>query len=71
MHHKTYQPEEAIIKQGDPGDSLFIVVEGSVSVRINIDNKQVEVDRMGANAFFGEMALLTRRTQNSQYCRNL
>jgi branched-chain amino acid transport system substrate-binding protein len=59
MHHKTYQPEEAIIKQGDPGDSLFIVVEGSVSVRINIDNKQVEVDRMGANAFFGEMALLT------------
>lgn len=59
MHKKTYQPEEAIIKQGEPGDSLFIVVEGSVSVRIKIDNKQVEVDRMGANAFFGEMALLT------------
>jgi branched-chain amino acid transport system substrate-binding protein len=59
MHQKTYQSEEAIIKQGDPGDSLFIVVEGSVSVRIKINNKNVEVDRMGANAFFGEMALLT------------
>ena len=59
MHRKHYQPEEPIIQQGDPGDSLFIIVEGSVSVRINIDNKQVEVDRMGANDFFGEMALLT------------
>jgi branched-chain amino acid transport system substrate-binding protein len=59
MHPQQFQPEEPIIKQGDEGDSLFIIVEGAVSVRILIDKKQVEVDRMGANTFFGEMALLT------------
>ena len=65
MHKKKYQPKEVIIEQGDPGDSLFIIVEGSVSVRININNEQIEVDRMGANAFFGEMALLTGEPRNA------
>jgi branched-chain amino acid transport system substrate-binding protein len=59
MHQHQFQSEETIIKQGDEGDSLFIIIEGAVSVRIFIDNQQVEVDRMGANTFFGEMALLT------------
>jgi len=59
MHEHLFQPDDIIIQQGDQGDSLFIIVEGSVSVRITIDEKQIEVDRMGASSFFGEMALLT------------
>ncbi|KPA17376.1 Cyclic nucleotide-binding domain protein [Candidatus Magnetomorum sp. HK-1] len=28
MHQKKYQPKEVIIQQSDPGESLFIIVEG-------------------------------------------
>ena len=65
MRQHLYQPDDIIIQQGDQGDSLFIIVEGSVSVRIRIDGKQVEVDRMGASSFFGEMALLTGEPRNA------
>ncbi|MCF7973074.1 MAG: ABC transporter substrate-binding protein [Phycisphaerae bacterium] len=60
MHRRQYEPEETIIQQGDEGDSLFIIVEGVVKVVVNLDDgKSLEVARLGAGSFFGEMALLT------------
>lgn len=58
-HH--FFPGEQVVQQGDSGNSLFIIAEGVVSVRVKFDNKtaEVEVARMGAGNFFGEMALLT------------
>jgi len=57
---KPYKAEQKIIKQGDRGDSLFVIMEGIVGVNINLeDGQQLEVARMGAGKFFGEMALLT------------
>jgi potassium-dependent mechanosensitive channel len=49
-----------VVTQGDSGDSMFCIVEGTVGVVINIGpEKTLEVARLGAGAFFGEMALLT------------
>ncbi|NJL58312.1 MAG: cyclic nucleotide-binding domain-containing protein [Desulfobacteraceae bacterium] len=55
---------ETIVQQGDKGKSLFIVEEGVVGVWVKFDDNPenplgVEVARMGAGNFFGEMALLT------------
>lgn len=46
---------ETILRHETAGDSMFLVHEGSVSVR----SDDVEVARLGAGDFFGEMALLT------------
>jgi small-conductance mechanosensitive channel len=46
---------ETIIRRGTQGDSMFIVHEGQVTVRVGDD----EVARLGEGEFFGEMALLT------------
>lgn len=51
----TYSRGETIISHGTEGDSMFIVHEGIVSVRVD-DN---EVARLQPGEFFGEMALLT------------
>ncbi|KPA19250.1 membrane protein containing Mechanosensitive ion channel MscS [Candidatus Magnetomorum sp. HK-1] len=60
MKQKIYQPEDVIIKQDDPGDAVFIIIEGAVCVRIKLpDETEVEVGRLGAGDFFGELALLT------------
>ncbi len=57
--HRT-SAHETIVKQGDRGDSLFIIVEGVVSVQVvTEEGKNKEVARLGAGNFFGEMALLT------------
>lgn len=55
-----FSPDEIIVKQGDPGDSLFIIVEGVVGIKVkNKAGDSIEVARLGAGNFFGEMALLT------------
>jgi HEAT repeat protein len=43
-----------IFDKGDPGDSMYIVVSGSVRVH----DAELELNRIGANEVFGEMALL-------------
>jgi len=60
MKSHCYSSGQSIVQQGDEGDSLFIIVEGVVGVWVRLENeKTIEVDRMGAGTFFGEMALLT------------
>jgi small-conductance mechanosensitive channel len=56
----TYGKGETILSHGTDGDSMFVVHEGTVCVRVDED----EVARLSPGDFFGEMALLTgeRRT---------
>jgi branched-chain amino acid transport system substrate-binding protein len=57
-HH--FATGETVVKQGEPGNSMFIIVEGVVSVHVQIEEeKNIEVGRLGAGNFFGEMALFT------------
>jgi len=57
-HH--FQVDDIVFKQGDTGDSLFVIREGVVGVWIKMNNGEaIEVARLGAGSFFGEMALLT------------
>jgi branched-chain amino acid transport system substrate-binding protein len=60
MVKKTYRSGDVIIRQDDPGQSVYIIIEGAVCVKIQLQNKHdVEVGRLGAGDFFGELALIT------------
>jgi len=59
IKHHHLRASQTIVRQGDDGDSLYIIVEGVVSITINIEGKDIEVNRLGAENIFGEMALLT------------
>jgi hypothetical protein len=48
---------EVIVRQGDPGQSMFIVCSGSVAVLLEPDHREVAVIEKGG--YFGEMSLLT------------
>jgi len=54
-----FQKDDTIVRQGDQGDSLFIIVEGVVGVRVASEGVTTEIARLGAGNIFGEMALLT------------
>ena len=34
MTLKTFKPNEIIVKQGDPGDSFFYILHGTVNIRL-------------------------------------
>ncbi|MCA9898690.1 MAG: mechanosensitive ion channel [Ardenticatenaceae bacterium] len=56
----TYTTGEQLVKQGESGDSLFIITRGSVSVYVrSVDGRSVYANQLHAGDFFGEMSLLT------------
>jgi small-conductance mechanosensitive channel/CRP-like cAMP-binding protein len=50
---------EAITREGDKDDGLYMIVEGTAVVRIGKGRDQREVARLGPGQFFGEMSLMT------------
>ncbi|MEO7933682.1 MAG: mechanosensitive ion channel family protein [Chthoniobacterales bacterium] len=54
-----YGRNEKIIQQGEPGESMFVILSGSVSVLVECDAVSTEVAVMKEGACFGEMSLLT------------
>ena len=57
---KTYAASECPVRQGDAGDSFYIIKRGAVDVLVEkARGEGVVVATLGAGNFFGEMSLLT------------
>ena len=54
-----YGPREAVVRQGDQGDTLYLVARGELQVRVRIGEVEREIARLGRGALFGEMSVLT------------
>ena len=54
-----FGPGEVILRQGEPGDSLYVVRSGEVAVRLASLGVQRDVATLSAGQFFGEMSLMT------------
>lgn len=66
-----YTTGEQLVKQGDPGDSLFIINKGSVSVYVrSADGRSVYANQLNAGDFFGEMSLLTGEARSASIRAN-
>jgi diguanylate cyclase (GGDEF)-like protein len=66
MLHQSYLPGEAIFREGESGDELFVVLSGLVAVTLaSKDAEDLELSRLGPGAFFGEMALLERAPRSA------
>jgi small-conductance mechanosensitive channel/CRP-like cAMP-binding protein len=55
----TFAGGEHIIRQGDPGDSLYLINKGQVAVRLAVEGVEREVATLNPGQFFGEMSLMT------------
>ena len=59
MTRHLYRTGERLIVAGEPGESMFVLAEGLVSVRIAQDDGELDVAALSPGQFFGEMSLLT------------
>lgn len=60
---RLYAAGEAVVRQGEPGDSMFVVLSGRARVLIEPANQEVATIESGG--FFGEMSMLTGETRTA------
>lgn len=61
-----FQPGEAVIRQGEPGRSVFLILHGRVRVfTTDYKGKDLELAVLGVSQFFGEMSFLTGQPRSS------
>jgi len=59
MRPRLLRAGAAVVKQGEAGDSLFIVQEGLLAASVNTERGETELGKIRPGQFFGEMSLLT------------
>jgi CRP-like cAMP-binding protein len=60
MHIRNYREGEVVFEEGDPGQGMYIILEGEVKVllRGNQKGEEVEIVRLKTGDFFGEFSLI-------------
>lgn len=66
MRPRVAEPGCLIVSQADPGDALFVIVEGKVKVVLYGEKgKEIILSILHAGDFFGEMSLLDRQPRSA------
>jgi CRP/FNR family cyclic AMP-dependent transcriptional regulator len=58
MFERTYDIDELIFEEGQPGAALFLILDGKVAVEVFRETSTTRLAVLQKGAFFGEMALL-------------
>lgn len=56
---RVYLPGELVVREGEPGEEFFVIVEGEADVVIKAGDQTTTVATLKKGQFFGEMSLLT------------
>lgn len=71
MKRRELKAGELIFREGDPGDELYVIVRGSVSIFIiDKEGKEVNLSEMREGNFFGEMSIIELAPRSAN-CRVL
>jgi CRP-like cAMP-binding protein len=62
---KLYHDGEAIVREGDTGDCMYVVQAGQVEVLQGKENKEVRLAVLNEGDFFGEMAIFEREVRSA------
>ncbi len=61
----AFDRDRVVCREGEPGDSMYIIVSGSVSVTSDMGWGQRELEHMTEGAVFGEMALISDEVRSA------
>lgn len=65
MEQRIYDAGEVVFKQGELGDTFFLISEGQVAIDVNTEGTNKHVATLAAGDFFGEVALLKEQPRNA------
>ncbi len=56
---------EVLVRQGDPGDQLFVVDEGDLEVTATVNGRTVPLGKLSRGDVFGEFALISGKPRTA------
>jgi CRP-like cAMP-binding protein len=59
MHRRMWARGETLVRQGDPGDSMFLIAQGEVAVVLSVDGAMRQVATLRTGQLLGEQSLIT------------
>ena len=62
---KKYKDGEILIKQGEPGNCMFMIQSGEVEVIKEMDERETLIAKRGKGDFVGEMALFSKELRSA------
>jgi len=62
---RRFAPGEIVFREGDAGDSLFVLASGEAEVVVGGGGKERVIAVLGANGSFGEMSLIDREVRSA------
>ena len=62
---KEYEVGEIIVRQGEPGDCMFVVQAGQVVATIEQDEQESMLGLLGPGDFFGEMCVFEKQPRSA------
>lgn len=69
MKRMEFKKGDLVFREGDPGEELFVVVKGGVSIYIvDKEGKEVVLSEIMAGSFFGEMSIIEQAPRSAN-CR--
>jgi tetratricopeptide (TPR) repeat protein len=65
MHHEAYLGGSVIVREGDPGDAMFVITSGAVKVVTKAQGKDLQLAVLKEGDFFGEGSLITGKPRTA------
>jgi CRP-like cAMP-binding protein len=59
-----------VVRQGDPGDAMFFVLEGELRARVDILGKETILATLGVGDFFGDISLFDHGPRSADVVAN-
>jgi CRP/FNR family cyclic AMP-dependent transcriptional regulator len=59
-----------IVKQGDPGDTMYLILQGELRVRINVNGRETILTTLGVGDFFGDISLFDQGPRSADVVAN-
>ena len=59
-----------VVKQGDYGDTMYLILEGELRVRLMVDGKETILATLGPGEFFGDISLFDHGPRSADVVAN-
>ena len=70
MEVEQHPQWSVIVKQGDPGDSMYLILQGELRVRIMVMSKETILTTLGVGEFFGDISLFDHGPRSADVVAN-
>jgi CRP-like cAMP-binding protein len=62
---RVYEDGEILVRQGDVGDTMYVIQEGAVEIVIEKDGRETVLAHAGAGEMVGEMAIFLHEVRSA------